>query len=117
MIYVRGLPQDYEGWRQLGCEGWSWSDVLPYFRAAERQERGADEWHGDDGPLAVGDLTLRHPMTLRLREAFIQAESPPLTICVPAIMKASASSKARSGAGAGSPAPLHICTRYGTAAT
>ncbi|MFC3673750.1 GMC family oxidoreductase [Novosphingobium pokkalii] len=76
MIYVRGLPQDYEGWRQLGCEGWSWSDVLPYFRAAERQERGADEWHGDDGPLAVGDSTLRHPMTLRLREAFIQAGIP-----------------------------------------
>jgi len=76
MIYVRGLPQDYEGWRQLGCEGWSWADVLPYFRKSQRQERGADEWHGVDGPLPVGDPPIRHPMAEQLRQAFIQAGIP-----------------------------------------
>lgn len=77
MIYVRGLPQDYDGWRQLGCEGWSWSDVLPYFRASERMESGATEWRGGDGPLAVRESNMHHPMTERLRAAFIEAGIPP----------------------------------------
>jgi choline dehydrogenase len=55
LIYVRGAPGDYETWRQMGAEGWSYEDVLPFFRKAERQERGADEFHGDSGGLGVED--------------------------------------------------------------
>lgn len=76
MIYVRGIPQDYDGWRQLGCEGWSWSDVLPYFRASESHERGANEWRGGEGPLSVSHSNLQHPMTERLRAAFVEAGVP-----------------------------------------
>lgn len=76
LIYVRGIPKDYDDWRQLGCEGWSWPDVLPYFRASERHERGANEWRGGDGPLAVGYSNVLHPMTERLRAAFIEAGVP-----------------------------------------
>jgi choline dehydrogenase len=55
MLYVRGQAQDYDLWRQLGATGWSYDDVLPYFRKAENQERGADEFHGVGGPLNVTD--------------------------------------------------------------
>ena len=53
MIYIRGHARDYDYWRQDGCTGWSYEDVLPYFRKAESNERGADAWHGGDGPLTV----------------------------------------------------------------
>ena len=51
MIYVRGQPEDFDHWGQLGNRGWSWDDVLPYFKKAESWERGQDEFHGDAGPL------------------------------------------------------------------
>ncbi len=53
LIYIRGQRQDFDLWRQLGNAGWSYDDVLPYFRKAEHQERGADEFHGSGGPLGV----------------------------------------------------------------
>ena len=53
MIYIRGHPRDYDDWRQRGCAGWSYADVLPFFRKAECHERGADDYHGGDGPLAI----------------------------------------------------------------
>jgi choline dehydrogenase len=53
MIYIRGHARDYDYWRQDGCVGWSYEDVLPFFRKAECNERGADEFHGGDGPLVV----------------------------------------------------------------
>lgn len=62
MLYVRGHAADYDGWRQMGCEGWGWADVLPYFRRAQHQERGACEFHGAGGPLNVADLDERHPV-------------------------------------------------------
>lgn len=55
MLYVRGQREDYDLWRQLGATGWSWDDVLPYFRRSEHQERGESEWHGVGGPLNVSD--------------------------------------------------------------
>ena len=67
LIYIRGQKQDFDLWRQLGNAGWSYDDVLPYFRKAEDQERGADEFHGKGGPLAVSDLRTDHP----LHDAFI----------------------------------------------
>ena len=55
MVYMRGTPTDYDGWRQKGCEGWGYDDVLPFFKKAEDQERGADEFHGVGGPLHVSN--------------------------------------------------------------
>ncbi|MCB1487487.1 MAG: GMC family oxidoreductase N-terminal domain-containing protein [Bauldia sp.] len=69
MIYVRGQREDFDGWRDLGCEGWGFDDVLPFFKKAEHQERGADKYHGVDGPLWVSDLPSRH----ELADAFIEA--------------------------------------------
>src|SRR6201982_296197 len=67
LIYIRGQKQDFDLWRQFGNTGWSYEDVLPYFRRAENQERGADEHHGAGGPLCVSDLRARH----ELHDAFI----------------------------------------------
>ncbi len=50
MLYVRGNAFDYDQWAELGCTGWSHADVLPYFKRSESNERGADEFHGGDGP-------------------------------------------------------------------
>ncbi|MGC1694925.1 MAG: choline dehydrogenase [Pseudolabrys sp.] len=69
LLYVRGQPGDYDHWRQLGNAGWSFEDVLPYFRRAEDQERGSDELHGKGGPLAVSNVSEPHPLC----EAFIDA--------------------------------------------
>lgn len=69
LIYIRGQTGDFDHWRQLGNAGWSFDDVLPYFRKAESNERGADEFHGGDGPLGVSDVRDEHP----LAKAFIAA--------------------------------------------
>jgi choline dehydrogenase len=53
MFYMRGHPRDFDDWRDLGCEGWGYEDVLPYFKRAETSWRGAGEYHGDHGPLHV----------------------------------------------------------------
>ncbi len=55
MVYIRGDHSDYDRWAALGCTGWAWDDVLPWFRRSERNERGADALHGGDGPLSVVD--------------------------------------------------------------
>ena len=67
LIYIRGQRQDFDLWRQLGNAGWSYDDVLPYFRKAEDQERGADDYHGEGGPLVVSNLKTDHP----LHDAFL----------------------------------------------
>ena len=69
MLYIRGQRADYDGWRQLGCEGWAWDDVLPYFRRCQNQERGACDIHGVGGPLNVSDPTTGHEVS----EAVIEA--------------------------------------------
>jgi choline dehydrogenase len=53
MMYSRGSPADYDQWAQMGARGWSWADVLPYFRKSEANWRGSSEHHGGDGPLTV----------------------------------------------------------------
>jgi choline dehydrogenase-like flavoprotein len=58
LIYIRGQAEDYDQWRQLGNTGWSFTDVLPYFKKAEDQERGADEFHGAGGPLSVSNMRI-----------------------------------------------------------
>ncbi len=60
MLYVRGHPQDFDHWRQMGNAGWGWDDVLPYFKRSERNDRGADDFHSDTGELSVSDPVMRH---------------------------------------------------------
>ena len=68
MVYIRGQHEDFDLWRQLGNTGWSSTDVLPYFKRAEHQTRGADEFHSTGGPLCVSDTSEHHPIC----EAFIE---------------------------------------------
>ncbi len=51
MVYIRGNRWDYDNWAAMGCSGWSYDDVLPFFKYAESNERGADDFHGGEGPL------------------------------------------------------------------
>jgi choline dehydrogenase len=69
LIYIRGQREDFDDWRALGNPGWGYEDCLPYFKKAENQARGADEWHGVGGPLCVSDVKDRHP----LADSFIEA--------------------------------------------
>lgn len=62
LLYVRGQPQDYDRWRQMGNTGWGWDDVLPLFKRSEDQERGADAYHAQGGPLSVSDMRLQRPI-------------------------------------------------------
>ena len=68
-IYTRGNPQDYDDWRQMGCEGWSYADVLPYFRKAEDNETYENEFHGKGGPLGVSEPRAPLPIC----EAYFEA--------------------------------------------
>lgn len=64
MLYVRGHRADYDGWAgEHGCQGWGWDDVLPYFRKSENHVRGANAFHGGDGPLHVSDQKSPRPIT------------------------------------------------------
>jgi choline dehydrogenase len=69
LLYVRGQHEDYDRWRQRGNAGWGYDDVLPYFRKAENQQRGADKYHGVGGPLPVSDSRHADPLS----EAFVVA--------------------------------------------
>jgi choline dehydrogenase len=77
MVYMRGHPADYDKWHQLGCNGWNWESVLPYFKKAEDQERGADEFHGVGGPVCVSDPLIRWELADRWIAAAIEAGLPP----------------------------------------
>jgi choline dehydrogenase len=76
LVYIRGQAEDFNVWRQLGNTGWSFEEVLPYFRKAEDNERGADQFHGVGGPLAVSDLCDRHPLAEAFVEAAVQCGHP-----------------------------------------
>jgi choline dehydrogenase len=69
MFYMRGHPGDYDEWAALGCDGWSYGDILPYFKRSESSWRGANPWHGDSGPMRVSPITA--PQVLH--EPFIDA--------------------------------------------
>jgi choline dehydrogenase len=77
MVYMRGHPRDYDGWRQRGCTGWDWDSVLPFFRKAENQQRGEDEFHGVGGPLTVSDQPARSALCDAMIAAAGQAGIPP----------------------------------------
>ena len=76
LLYIRGQAQDYDHWRQLGNAGWGWDSVLPYFKRSEAQERGADDLHGADGPLAVSDMRAHRTLCDKFIEAAVAAGIP-----------------------------------------
>lgn len=76
MIYIRGNPWDYDHWAELGCDGWSYEDVLPYFKRSEHQIRGEDQYHGVHGPLSVSDPLSPNPMTVAFTRAAQAAGMP-----------------------------------------
>jgi choline dehydrogenase-like flavoprotein len=73
MIYLRGNRADYDGWAADGYEGWSYDEVLPYFKRSEDNERGEDEFHGVGGPLHVADSRSMHPLVDAQLEAAVEA--------------------------------------------
>jgi choline dehydrogenase-like flavoprotein len=77
MVYMRGQPEDYDAWAAQGNAGWSYADLLPYFKKAEHNERGANAWHGTGGPLNVMDLRSPHRFGPIFVEAARQAGFPP----------------------------------------
>ncbi len=69
MIYIRGSRYDYDRWAENGADGWAYDDVLPYFKKAEDNSRGADDYHATGGPLTVSDLQYTNPLS----EVFMKA--------------------------------------------
>ena len=76
LLYIRGNRADYDQWRQLGNAGWSFDDVLPYFKRAEDQERGADTHHGVGGPLAVSDAVYHSELSDRFINGAVEIGLP-----------------------------------------
>jgi choline dehydrogenase len=76
MVYMRGNAADYDEWRQRGCEGWDYDSVLPYFKRAEDNARGSDDFHGTGGPLKVTDHRWQPPLAKALHDAAVQAGIP-----------------------------------------
>jgi len=74
MIYISGNKHDYNTWRdEYGCDGWGYTDMLPYFIRAEHNSRGASAFHGGSGPLSVVDTPIRSPSVRAFVEAAIEA--------------------------------------------
>jgi choline dehydrogenase len=76
MVYIRGNRADFDEWESLGCAGWGYPDVLPYFRRSEDNERGEDEYHGVGGPLSVSDSRSGYAISDAWLEAAISAGHP-----------------------------------------
>jgi choline dehydrogenase-like flavoprotein len=76
MLYIRGQSADYDDWERQGCSGWSFDEVLPYFKRAEGNQRGADELHGGDGPLQVANQQTPRRITADFVEAGIECGHP-----------------------------------------
>jgi choline dehydrogenase-like flavoprotein len=76
MVYIRGNAWDYDNWAELGCEGWAYDDVLPFFKSAENNVRGGDEFHGAGGPLHVSDQKWANAGSHAFVEAAAQLQLP-----------------------------------------
>ncbi len=76
MLYVRGRPLDYDGWEAQGAPGWGYRDLLPYFKGAEDNVRGASEFHGAGGPLRIEEQRSPRRVSKRLLDATVQAGVP-----------------------------------------
>ncbi len=76
LLYVRGQREDYDDWEALGNKGWSYDDVLPYFKKSENQERGASEYHGVGGPLSVSNIKIKRELCDKFIDAAQQIGIP-----------------------------------------
>jgi choline dehydrogenase-like flavoprotein len=76
MLYVRGVPSDYDDWASSGADGWGWDEVLPWFKKAERNENGASELHGAEGPLRVANQRTPAGITKAFVEAAAECQFP-----------------------------------------
>jgi len=76
MVYMRGLAMDYDGWAQSGLKGWSYEDVLPYFKKSENHQNGADAFHGAKGPMTVSRGNIDNPLFEIYRSAAREAGQP-----------------------------------------
>ena len=76
MVFIRGHARDFDGWRQLGCDGWGYADVLPYFKRLETYGGGADQYRGGDGPMRIKRPDADHPLTRAFVSAGEQAGYP-----------------------------------------
>ncbi len=79
MLYVRGRPLDFDLWAGQGAPGWSWDDVLPYFKRAENNARGASEFHGAGGPVEVAEQRSPRPISRDILQAAVAAGIPRAT--------------------------------------
>ena len=76
LLYIRGQPQDFDDWAKLGAQGWSYRELLPWFKRSERYEGGESEFHGAGGELGVSDLRNDHPYCQAWLDAAAQAGHP-----------------------------------------
>ena len=76
MVFIRGHASDYDQWRQLGCVGWSYSEVLPYFRRSEQRETGEDSYRGGEGPMRVRAADFPNPLNRAFIDAGMEAGFP-----------------------------------------
>ena len=76
MLYVRGHSSDYDHWADNGADGWSYEEVLPYFKRAENFEHGENSYHGADGPLSVGDQQSPRPISKAFIDAVMEFQVP-----------------------------------------
>ena len=76
LLYIRGQPQDFDDWARLGAQGWSYRELLPWFKRSERYEGGESEFHGAGGELGVSDLRNDHPYCQAWLDAAEQAGHP-----------------------------------------
>ena len=79
MCYIRGVPEDYDRWNDMGAKGWDWQTVLPYFKKSEKQQHGESEMHGADGHLSVSDLRHTNPLSVSFVDAAAPVGSPTVT--------------------------------------
>jgi choline dehydrogenase len=76
MVFIRGHARDFDGWRQMDCEGWGYADVLPYFKRLENYSGGADGYRGAGGPVEVMRPAADHPVSRAFLQAAEQAGYP-----------------------------------------
>ena len=118
LLYVRGQHEDYDRWRQLGNTGWGFDDVLPYFKKAEDQQRGADDFHGAGGPLPVSDIAARRSAVGGLHQGGGREPAlPTIPTSTARRRKAPAGSRPRRATGGGRARRGPICAPRRAAAT
>ncbi len=111
MVYMRGRPQDYDGWRDAGCRGWGWDDLLPLFKRAENNARGASALRATGGPLQVSDQRSPRPLSRRFVAAAEKHGIPPTRTLTATRRRASVSRRSTSATGAAGATPIHTYAR------